>query len=304
MQGGFLFLPFSPTFGVGWGDGRDSSFLGGEKDLGVQKGSLIGLPILLPKYGKLLALMLRSESLIASGPTIQSPVPLARNRGVYSMNGSRMGEKRRNAFGHSPIGRKPRRFSHFPPRLWMVAWVHHCRRGEREVKHEEGRETGRTRRDIQQFDNIGSFRETISVLNRNLDLSPAPIYLEQTFLLANPAFLSSALCCVSPRPVVSPRDRPLFVLWRSFHLHFPPLALLEQATTRAGCHLQKMERPRTRGRGKKMKREAAAAAPAATAAAAEKTPPLFCRCRKLFYNTQVQRQQQSGARYHTTRISI
>ncbi len=194
MQGGFLFLPFSPTFGVGWGDGRDSSVLGGEKDLGVQKGSLIGLPILLPKYGKLLALMLRSESLIASGPTIQSPVPLARNRGVYSMNGSRMGEKRRNAFGHSPIGRKPRRFSHFPPRLWMVAWVHHCRRGEREVKHEEGRETGRTRRDIQQFDNIGSFRETISVLNRNLDLSPAPIYLELSFLLANPAFPQPSVC--------------------------------------------------------------------------------------------------------------
>ena len=211
-------------------------FWGGEKDLGVQKGSLIGLSILLPKYGKLLALMLRSESLIASGPTILNPVPLAsENRGVYSMNGSRMGGNIRNAFGHAPIGRKEApQILPFPSSpLDGRAGVHHCRRGEREVKHEEGRETGRTRRDIQQFDNIGSFRETISVLNRNLDLSPAPIYMEQTFLLANPAFLSSALCCVSPRPVVSPGDRPLFVLWRSFHLHFPPLALLEQATTRA-----------------------------------------------------------------------
>ncbi len=85
--------------------------------------------------------MLRSESLIASGPTILSPVPLAsENRGVYSMNGSRMGGSAATLLGTPPSeGRKPRRFSHFPPRLWMVA--RGCTivgGGEREVKHEEG----------------------------------------------------------------------------------------------------------------------------------------------------------------------
>ncbi len=48
MQGGFLFLPFSPTFGVG--GMAVTALFGGKKDLGVQKDSLIGRSILLPKY--------------------------------------------------------------------------------------------------------------------------------------------------------------------------------------------------------------------------------------------------------------